>query len=66
MIVNYTEENVNDIVNLIKGLSLYHIKNEELNQLLYHTIASHDFSIKQMEILLWSVSRKHMAHHPDH
>ena len=28
-------------------------------------MATHDFSIKQMEILLWSVSRKHMAHHPD-
>lgn len=27
LIVNYTEENVNDLVNMIKGLSLYHIKN---------------------------------------
>jgi hypothetical protein len=28
-------------------------------------MATNDFSVKQMEILLWSVSRKHMAHHPD-
>jgi hypothetical protein len=65
LIVNYHEENVNDIVNLIKGLSLYHIKNQELNLLLFRTISQNDFSIKQLEILLWSLSRKHLAHHPD-
>jgi hypothetical protein len=50
---------------LIKGLSLYHIKNQELNLLLFKTISQNEFSIKQMEILLWSLSRKHLAHHPD-
>ena len=39
LICNYHEENLNDIVNLITGLSLYHIKNEELNLLLFKTIA---------------------------
>ena len=46
LIVNYTEDNVNDLVNLIKGLSLYHIKNPELSQLLYGTMANNDFSVK--------------------
>ena len=28
---NFTDENVNNIINLIKGLSLYKIQNEDLN-----------------------------------
>ena len=55
-----------NIVNLVKGLSLYQIKNEELNQILYKFMFDNvdNFSIKQLEILLWSFSRKHLAHHP--
>jgi len=55
-----------DIVNLIKGLSLYTIKVPEFNQLVFKFVEDHieEFSIKQLELLLWSFSRKHMAHNP--
>lgn len=67
LVANFNEENLMNIVNLIKGLSLYTIKEEELNKLLFKFIADHveDFSIKQLEILLWSISRKHLAHNPN-
>ena len=63
---NFTDENVNNIINLIKGLSLYKIQNEDLNQLLFKTISENMelMSIRQLEMLLWSFSRKHLAHHP--
>ena len=63
---NFTDENVNNIINLIKGLSLYKIQNEDLNQLLFKTISENmdSMSIRQLEMLLWSFSRKHLAHHP--
>lgn len=63
---NYTDENLNDIINLIKGLSLYQVKNEELNKQLFKTVSDNlqSLSVRQLEILLWSLSRKHMAHHP--
>ena len=66
MLANFTDENMQNIVNLVKGLSLYQIKNEELNQVLYKFMYDNmdKFSIKQLEILLWSFSRKHLAHHP--
>jgi len=65
LIVNYTEENLQNIVYLIKGLNLYQIKNEELNALLFQTIDRNieNFSVRQLEILLWSLSRRHLAHH---
>lgn len=67
MIVNFSVENLNDFTNLVKGLSLYQIKNEELNLLLFKTISDKidEFGIKQLEILLWSLSRKHLSHHID-
>ena len=51
----------------MKGLSLHKIHNEELNVLLFNTIGRNidNFSIRQLELLLWSVSRKHLAHHPE-
>ena len=52
---------------LIKGLNLYQIKNDELNALLFKTIDQNieKFSVKQLEILLWSLSRRHLAHHQE-
>lgn len=59
LIVNFTDTNIQDIVNLVKGLSTYRIKEKELNHLIYNTLIKHidNFSIKQLEILLWSESR---------
>lgn len=59
LVVNFTDENLQDIVNLVKGLSTYRIKLKELSALLYGCLCSNieKFSIKQLEILLWSVSR---------
>ena len=67
LIVNFTNENQQDVVDLIKGLSLYRVQLEELNHLLYGFINTNleRFSIKQLEVILWSLSRKHMAHHPE-
>jgi hypothetical protein len=67
LVVNYDDQNVNEIVSLIKGLSLYQIKNEELNQLIFRSIFNNieNFSVKQLEILLWSFSRKQLAHDPN-
>jgi hypothetical protein len=67
LVVNYDDQNINEIVSLIKGLSLYQIKNEELNHLIFRSIYNNieNFSVKQLEILLWSFSRKQMAHDPN-
>ena len=48
LIVNYTDENLQNVVNLIKGLSLYKIKNAELDALLFNTITKNidSFSIR--------------------
>ena len=55
-----------DVVNLIKSLSLYTIKDPELQYLLFGFIDKHldNFSLKMLEVIIWSLSRKHLAHHP--
>jgi len=56
-----------DVVNLIKSLSLYTIKEKQLQNLIFGFIEKHldNFSLKMLEMILWSLSRKHLAHHPD-
>lgn len=46
--VNFDDSNVNDIINMMKGLSLYEIKSPELNFLLFKAISENieTFSIK--------------------
>lgn len=55
-----TDENLQDLVNLVKGLSTYKIKLNELSAKLYTVLCSNidKFSIKQLEILLWSAARE--------
>jgi len=48
MIENFTSENLNEVVNLIKGLSQYRIQNSELNKILYGTVYQNidNFSVR--------------------
>ena len=48
LVVNYDDQNINEIVNLVKGLSLYQIKNEELSQQIFRSIFENidNFSVK--------------------
>jgi hypothetical protein len=64
ILANFSEENLMNVVNMIKGMSLYTIKSPELEDLLFKFVADNlgVFSIKQLESLLWSFSRGHLAH----
>lgn len=62
---NFTDQNLMTVVNLLKGMSLYHIKVPELEDKLLECIGTNleDFTTNQLELVLWSLSRKHLAHH---
>ena len=59
LLEKYTPENLQVITDLWKGLSSYKIKTAELEQKLFQTLHLHreDFTIKQLETLIWALSR---------
>ena len=56
---NYNAENLQLITDLMKGLSTYKIKNMDLEQKLFQTLHLHkeEFTLKQLETLVWALSR---------
>ena len=59
LLQTYTADNLQVVTDLLKGLSSYHIKTHKLEQRLYQTLHVHrdDFTVKQLETLVWALSR---------
>lgn len=55
----YTADNLQVVTDLLKGLSGYRIKTPELELRLFQTLHLHrdDFTVKQLETLIWALSR---------
>ena len=60
MVDVWTTENLQEHVNLLKSTVDYKVKTVAFEQLLYQTTldAASDFSIKQLEIAVWALSRR--------
>lgn len=63
LIEKYNTDNLQIIADLVKGISLYKVKNPELDLMIYKTIALNlnEFTVKQLESLIWSMSRNHKS-----
>mmetsp|Transcript_17974 Transcript_17974/g.30585 ORF Transcript_17974/g.30585 Transcript_17974/m.30585 type:complete len:325 (-) Transcript_17974:938-1912(-) len=61
---NFNTINLQNFVDMVKALSLYDIKLEELDEAIFRTIEerAEDFTTNQLQLLLWSLSRKHLIH----
>lgn len=59
LLEKYTPDNLQTITDLWKGLSTYKIRTPELEQKLFQTLHLHreDFTIKQLETLVWALSK---------
>eukprot|EP00347_Sterkiella_histriomuscorum_P005947 403354650 len=59
LLEKFNAENLQEFTDLVKGLSLYQLKNKELEVLIYKTLAinMNELTIKQLETLIWSFSR---------
>jgi AAA+ superfamily predicted ATPase len=54
------EQNMEKVTTLMKGLSGYYLKEPELEQILCNIIQKNheEFTLKQLEILIWSLSKR--------
>jgi len=59
LLSKYSADNLQHITDLLKGLSQYQIKTPALEERLFQTLHLHmeDFTLKQYETLIWSMSR---------
>ncbi|CDW77722.1 UNKNOWN [Stylonychia lemnae] len=59
----FESDNLQIVSDLIKGISLYKIKNPDLENLIYKTVAINinEFTLKQLETLIWAFSRNHKS-----